>query len=245
MSIHQFLIYSRHLHTRLLRESLFQILVTFHQNAARRSLHFHVTTLPGRKQQTCSSKFVMTSTHLCVKATKSTKTSFGNGIKNGIRWRFGVGTLYGDRLTVPFSPVSQVFWAQHFPSIAKLGEGHTSSFKGCLLCPSEHHTERVCPLRSQMFFPDHLLSSDSSRQSFKAPERRERLRPRYSRNNNQRTSHPGPRQTGGRNHSTSPSPTSICDFFNLPRGCKKSRCDYSHVCARCKSKDHSAPNCKQ
>lgn len=145
------------------------------------------------------------------------------------------------RLGVPLSPVSQVFWAQHFPSIAKLGEGRTSSFKGCVLCPSEHHTEKVCPLRSLMFFPDSLFSNDFPRAISRAPDRRDRLRHRYSKGDTNRTND-RIRSTG--RHVGRPQPPSICDFFNLPRGCKKSQCNYNHICARCKSKEHSAPNCK-
>lgn len=144
------------------------------------------------------------------------------------------------RLGVPFSPVSQVFWAHHFPSISKLGEGRTSSFKGCLLCPSEHHTEKVCPLRSLMFFPDSLFNSDSPHRTTPRVPERDRLRHRYSNGNNRAKD----RTRSNARHPGRPQPSSICDFFNLPRGCKKSNCDYNHICARCKSKGHSAPNCR-
>jgi hypothetical protein len=42
---------------------------------------------------------------------------------------------------------------------------------------------------------------------------------------------------------TSTTNQGLCDYFNIPRGCKKSRCNYSHHCARCKASSHGLYSC--
>ena len=147
------------------------------------------------------------------------------------------------RLLLPLFPLTMEFWSIHFPTISRIGSGTLKGNKGCFLCPSEYHTASVCPLRNQMYFPDSvssLLSSRSSR-SFASdrPARQSFSHGRGSPPVLFKSSSKSKKPTSTSTHSS----TGLCDFFNIPRGCKKIKCTYKHVCARCKSSSHGSPSC--
>jgi hypothetical protein len=153
------------------------------------------------------------------------------------------------RLKFPFSPTNLEFWSLHFPSISQMGIGVTPpSFRGCILCPSEYHTATVCPLRGKMFIPDTVqLTPHSPSRSSSSYERFSRKRgtgaatPRHISDISPKSS-----SSFSRRSKTTKFPTEgVCDYFNIPRGCKKSRCKYTHRCARCKSSSHGLATCSK
>lgn len=153
------------------------------------------------------------------------------------------------RLKIPFSPPSMDFWSLHFPSISQMGTGKPGSLKGCFLCPSEYHTASVCPLRSLMFIPDSVeLSTQPAVHSYRSQLgggfSRRRGAPAIPQRQSSSHSLPYSRpKSAGTRPAPSPRVIGTCDFFNLPRGCKKKDCNYIHRCARCDATTHSMSNC--
>jgi hypothetical protein len=131
------------------------------------------------------------------------------------------------------------FWSLHFPCISQLGLGHSNMIKGCTLCQNEYHTATVCPIRAQMFIPDSvelIPRSPSRRKSFS--RRRGSIQEPPDRTTSYKSTKSTSRQS--KTHTSAPN---ICDFFNMPRGCKKRNCNYSHRCARCKASSHGTYSC--